>query len=81
MALQLSDLRILFRGQHLGKDLIDAQVLRDCVSHRPGIAGDHGDADAAPVQAIHRAARLGPDLVLDNNGAQHVMIIGHVEHG
>ena len=52
-------------GQHLREHGVDAELARDGVGHRLGVAGEHHDLDARVVQPLHRLARLRADRVGD----------------
>src|SRR6187401_1777320 len=61
--LELSDLGVLVLGQHVGEDLVDAQLAPDGVGDEQGIAGDHDNVDVVGVQGVEGGLRLGPDLI------------------
>ena len=60
LGLQAPDHLVLVLGQHLGVDLVDA----DLPGHRLGggavVAGQHDDAQALGVQRLERAGRASP---------------------
>ena len=79
-SLQLDHGLVLVFGEHLGEDLVDAELRGDGVGDLAGIAGDHHDADAESLEVLDRRACFGANLVLDREGADDVVVTYEVEH-
>src|SRR5690606_41791694 len=68
-ALELGHLRVLVLRAHAREDLVDAELARDRPGDGLGVARDHDDPDAAPVQRVHGLAGLRPDGVRERERA------------
>ena len=71
---------VLVLGEHFGEHLVDRQLLPDAVGDLLRVARDHHHLDATRVQIAHRRVRLGPDLVLERERADHGVGVHDVEH-
>ena len=66
LLLHFLDLRGLVLGKDFGEDRIDAELLRDGIGHRLGVARQHGDLDVPLVQRAHGRVALIADPVRDS---------------
>ena len=81
-ALQLGDGLVLVLGEHLGEDLVDAEVAADGVGDLAGVTGDHHHP-STPIwrRSSTACAGLGADLVLERERADDLVVADEVEHG
>ena len=79
-ALQLLDLLALCSGQHLGEELVDAQLRATQRATASRVAGQHRDPHAHAPAAPATASRLsGPDHVGQGEGRQHPPVHDQVD--
>src|SRR5690606_29882310 len=78
-ALQLADGLILLFRQDLGEHFVDAQLVGDGVGNLPRVTGDQRDLHVEPVESVDRRAGLGPNLVLQRQRAEHIVVANDVE--
>ena len=67
-------------GQHLGRDLVDAQAAGDRVGDGLGVAGDHRHPQPEGVEVPDGRGRFGPHLVLEAEQAHDLAVGDDVEH-
>ena len=78
LCLQRRHLFVFLPRQHLGKDLVDAQLPRHRVGHGAAVAGEQRYLLAHGVQLIHGALAFRPDDVGQGKGRRHRTAAGAI---
>ena len=68
---------VLVLGQHVGLDVVDAELARHGLRGRPVVARQHDDVDAVRAQAVQRRPRGRLDRVGDGDDPAGLAIDGH----